>query len=252
MRRLSDSEVRERQLKLLDEFARYCDEHNLMYSLAFGTLIGAIRHKGYIPWDDDVDVWMPYPDYIKFLSGYRNNENFEVQYVGINKSYRHPFGRLVEKHSVCFYNYLGKSSGVNIDIYPICGLDKPESFIDIYNKVVSERKKYHNLLQFTKILSIFKISKLTLDLRANIIKVIEKEYAKYDYDNSEFVFPFTRGLVMEKKLFDNVDYVEFEGKKYKAFGGYDKILRMIYGNYMALPPEEDQVPHHGVIYYDNE
>lgn len=252
MRKLSNLEVKGRQLKLFDEFARYCDEHNLMYSLAFGTLIGAIRHKGYIPWDDDVDVWMPYPDYIKFFNGYESNNDFEIQNISVSKSYTLSFGRLADTHSIYHNRYFGNSYGVSIDIYPVCGLDMPESFIDIYIKTSKLKLKYQKLYQFSKLLGLLKLSGLTENLRAQYILKIEKEYGKFGYEDSQYVFPFTRRLVMEKKLFNSVVDVEFEGRKYKAFRGYDAILRMIYGDYMQLPPEKDQKPHHGCVYYDKE
>lgn len=88
MKPITTHELRKIQIEILKSIHNYCQENNLRYSLAYGTLLGAVRHKGFIPWDDDIDIMMPRPDYEQFLKGYRGyNEFYQVQDYCTDHSY---------------------------------------------------------------------------------------------------------------------------------------------------------------------
>ena len=127
-------------LKVLEEFASFCDSHDLKYSLSYGTLLGAIRHRGFIPWDDDVDVMMPREDYKKFLELYKSDK-YKIISVYNNKLYYLPFAKFYDSTTikVTAYNFKKQNSffGLEIDIFPFDYLTNSE----IYNNLVKKQEK---------------------------------------------------------------------------------------------------------------
>lgn len=97
-------EIQKLELDILKEFHEFCIKHDLVYSLMGGTMLGAVRHEGFIPWDDDIDVSMPRPDYDKFIDLTRNNLSniYEVYSVETRKDYIHPFAKIVDNRTVLF------------------------------------------------------------------------------------------------------------------------------------------------------
>ena len=111
--------------KILDYFVKFCEENNLTYYLAYGTLIGAVRHKGFIPWDDDIDVHMPADDYIKFLKLFKEknkNDDYFLQTIETEKYYHATFAKIRKNHSCMVekeWSYMKIHKGINIDIFPL-------------------------------------------------------------------------------------------------------------------------------------
>ena len=105
------------QLEMLVEIDKFCREHNIKYMLAFGTLLGAIRHKGYIPWDDDVDISMPLEDMLRFKKEFKSDK---LKYCDVDTepNYAFPFSRIAHKQTYSKCGMIAKSYGVCIDLYP--------------------------------------------------------------------------------------------------------------------------------------
>ena len=116
------------QLEMLDEIDAFCRVNNIRYSLAFGTLIGAIRHKGYIPWDDDVDLIMPLPDMLRFKKIFKSDK---LGYADLDTipHYEYHFSRIYFLPTYSQVGLLEKSYGVNIDLYPVVGMPDTEKEI---------------------------------------------------------------------------------------------------------------------------
>ena len=144
MQEISTEELKKIQLDILDEVTKFCEQKNIRMSLGYGTLLGAIRHKGYIPWDDDVDILMPYPDYKRFLKefvGYK--DNLIVQYMGNDSSYRFTFAKVYDNRTLLLEKTI--RTGVYIDIYPVIGFPKEredfEAFVSEFRSLYRPLKK---------------------------------------------------------------------------------------------------------------
>ena len=243
MKEASLEQLKDIQIILLKELKKICEKHGLRYYLCGGTLIGALRHKGYIPWDDDIDVIMPMKDYKQLL---RVVNDSEIPYKILNV-YDYPdtfasfFGKMTYPDTVIkswTYPYID-SMPINIDIFPLYGLPEKneEGFADrmeeLHVEIVEEYIKYPQLTQHY------------FALQREILTQMEK----YNFDESENVaFLFSRYKKKEitpRSIYDKTIMAEFEGELYPIAEGCDIYLTNLYGaDYMELPPEEKRVSVH--------
>lgn len=241
------------QLEMLDEIDAFCREHKIRYTLAYGTLIGAIRHKGFIPWDDDVDLLMPLPDMLKFKKEFKS-EKIRFCDVDTEPYYEFPFPRLAYNETYRKDGIIATSYGINIDLYYLISMDpdreKTESFFKGANRILSKRRfflKWRNRLikriPITNIPFYKKYNKLYSDYFLTTRSYTEKEhfFAVSGLPNWTEYYDFN--------IFERLIDVEFEGRKYLGSANYDKWLKQEYGDYMTLPPEDKRVPYHGGHYY---
>ena len=157
MKPMSFEETKQVELEILTNVAEFCDKHEIQYFLAYGTLIGAVRHKGFIPWDDDIDIWMPRADYNRFLKIY-NKENSDSQYKVISpydKISRHTFVKVVDTRTVKIESGIDYSNGylgIDVDIFPLDGQpDNDKDYFKWYNKLQKYYKLYPYLIMDEKI-----------------------------------------------------------------------------------------------------
>lgn len=248
--------LRERQLeylRILKELDRYCTENSLRYYLACGTLIGAVRHKGFIPWDDDLDVFMPRPDFMKLNAEYKS-EDFSFHTLYNDKAHTYNFGRFCSGNVYTpFKNQ--RSFTFGIDVYVINGAPSirkeqirhmDETFIHIKRKAMWSRIR-NNLVK--RHLWPFKTLNFPL-MRCELLKA-EAEFAKYDYETCDYIWPYGGGhLNMKKENYGVPVRLQFEDGMFMAPEHYHEVLTLAYGDYMQLPSEEKRKPYHtGTEYY---
>ena len=251
------------ELKILKEITDYIDDKKLTYFISGGTLLGAIRHKGFIPWDDDVDVIMPRTEYEKLIN-YLINEplkrkNLKVFSFELN-NYKRPFTKIANTD----INIKCKSKEdkyLYIDIFPIDGLSEDFEAAKKHIKKIYKYKvmMYVRTISFKELIDIrksliHKLLKLLLKLITYFIpmifcaKKIDKLSRKYNYDDSKYVgtsvWPEGNKAIGEKKWYDNSISVEFEGYKFKTLAGWKYYLVTMYGDYMKIPPKELRLNHH--------
>ena len=260
MVRMEEAEVKQIQIQILKEFANYCDQNNLVYFLGYGTLLGAVRHKGFIPWDDDIDVVMPRSDYNKFMKKFnKNSKNLEVFDILNDSTYNYSFAKLSDKSTFlkedCDIAF--DKLGVNIDIFPLDGVSSNQKEqkrkikkIKIYRNILGlknisilrKRALYKNIILF-----LGKKFFYFIDYK-KIVKKIVYFATELDYSASDtvacLVWNYGVKEVMSKKVFGKGTKLEFENGLYNVPQDYDRYLKNLYGDYMMLPPEEERVSHH--------
>ncbi len=268
MRRLNLSEVRNEKQKILDHFVRFCDTNDIKYSIAYGTMLGAVRHGGWIPWDDDIDVILLREEWNKFFSLYNNEkeERFKVVNNAIDKSVHTKIGYMYDVHthmkprnSDTFEDF----NAIQIDIYPLDCIPKNR----IARCVFMGRTRMLGILA--------KMADLPAGnpggnrsrakiILANIVNVVMKPWdaswfirrqtkvaQKYDlrFSEKEKLLNDVNMLCTNIKQMPLIPYttmreftdISFEGKVYKMVSDYDSFLRRRYGNYMELPPKSQRV-----------
>lgn len=243
-------EMREIQLRILDSVHEFCVERGLRYSLGGGTLLGAVRHKGYIPWDDDIDIMLPRPDYERFLREYPGtHEHYAIQHYKNDPQCTLLFAKIYDDRTVLEEVML--RNGVYIDVFPIDGLPDEsqldqylEQYNDIVGKIWMSTKRYGMPL---KDLLKYYIFKFKYPSRMKYILELERFLAAYPFETSDCTGAIT-GIYARKEhmpayTFKKYIKLPFEGKSYMAIADYDAYLTKHYGNYMELPPVEKRVTH---------
>jgi len=266
MKELSLPEIKQIELDILKVFHSFCVENNIRYYLAFGTLLGAIRYKKFIPWDDDIDVLVPREDYNRLLTLFQDGERYKLFAFEKNRSYAFPFAKLCDMTTQLeeiVYPNNKMQLGVNIDIFP---LDHFDDDLDKAKKEVRRIRKYNACLSYLKVenvqsrniarLIIWKviIAWCKIHGSAYYIRKVIKECNKSEQKNSRFigakVWPIWGDrIIVPSQAFEGATEVEFEGVKFPAPIGYDVYLTCLYGDYMPEPPVEKRKTHHSFNAY---
>ncbi|MBR4297079.1 MAG: LicD family protein [Bacteroidaceae bacterium] len=256
----SIQELRRLQIDILDVVHRFCLERNITYFLSSGTLLGAVRHGGYIPWDDDIDLYMPRESYDRFIQEFVEVAPHLEVYATGKKGYFYTFAKVVDTRTQLVEDEFPELSlGVNIDIFPIDGVAdamwlrkfefKVKEFLVNWLRI--RRKKERESKGFIRdIMAIF-FNKLPISSE-KITAIYHKfcsrhPQSKYVCNLSE-VGPSIKGCIPRSCIEESVDIL-FEGKPYKTMNGYIEYLTATYGDYMKLPPKEKQVPHDCTAYW---
>lgn len=263
MKRIDSDELKKIQLEILDVVARFCEKNSIKYWLDSGTLIGAVRHKGYIPWDDDIDLGMLRPDYDKFMKLFNaQNDRYKAYSIENNGKFLYPFIKILDTQTLLYEpnEKEGIKSSVNIDLFVYDNAPDNEKKLkkmyrkrDLYQKLHNIRTRVYmskssKLKHFVKELA---YPFLLIFPRNYFVKKLIKNSLRYADRQTERVGNFTAfvKIAADKKLFDEFTVVEFEGKNYPAPAAFDEWLRLLYGDYMQLPPEEKRVAHHSFAAY---
>lgn len=258
-------QIQEISYQILIDFDNFCKKHNLTYYMTYGTLLGAVRHQDFIPWDDDIDVSMPREDYDRLLYSLYSDlpEHLILQHYKNTESYYLNFAKIFNKNTTVVeksgqYNY--RIGGVYIDIFPIDGVGNS------YIKAVRKRKRLIGFLKFISI-SALKLDDKKRPFWKNIlIKVskqfnykklqnkLEKKVKKYNYRDSSYVAmcigQYRLGEIMSKDVYGIPKKIKFRDSYFNAPQDCEKYLTAIYGDYMQLPPEEKRFSNHNFVYVD--
>lgn len=260
MKELTIDEYKMVLLDVLIQVDKICEEHQLKYAIAYGTLLGAVRHHGYIPWDDDVDIIMPRDDYDK-LAHILNTENRAINFIRIeeNNDTCFPFGKICAKNTTIKETNLLpiKGYGAYIDVFPMCRLPITGKWLDYkkwhkyvrlasYSKLEKIRKGSNPIITIARTVELWFSRVLSTERLVNKVNNDEK---KIDAIMKAQGGDFQYGMLWDSgrfasDIFDNQKKVEFEGYYFNGTSDPDRVLRESYGDYMQLPPKEKQIPHH--------
>lgn len=256
--------LKQEELKILDYVTEICEKNNLKYFLDFGTLIGAIRHEGFIPWDDDIDISMPYDDYCKFIkicTQMNDNSDFFIQTSETDIEYYQFFAKMRKKNTTFLEKdakFLNYNKGIYIDIFPLESTSKIGIIFKIklvlavtLNKICVFIKNPFPFIPFT--LAKF-IRKIFYPVKAKYINKIIRCLLKNSKEKNYFFCldnGFNFDAIFKKYILSNYKNNKFEGKDYKIPSEYNIYLSKIYGNYMELPPKNMRINPHCALIIDN-
>ena len=248
--------LQERLVLLLKRFHDFCVKHNLRYYVVGGTCLGAVRHEGFIPWDDDIDVGMPRKDYNRLLELVKEEkigENCIVEAPLENKDYIYAFAKMYDTTTTLVENTVNKLiRGVYIDIFPLdgCGdsiseVEKHFKKIDIQVNILrakvcainKKRKFYKNF-----IIALFRL--LPISKRKIVSRIIRLSEGK-DFDQCIYVGNFVGGWhfkeVVKREWFGEPKLYKFEDIQVYGPNNADAYLSNVYGDYMKLPPRGKEI-----------
>lgn len=268
MKQMTINEIQEVGFKILKHIDSFCKEHNICYFLDSGTLIGAARHKGFIPWDDDLDVRMPRPDYDRFIREFVDTPIYKLYAPSRRNSFL-SYARVCEMKETYFKQHMPwtfESPGIGVDIFPLdAAPDDKEEFDKMavqVNRCISNifrdrnalRRRYEfrkNIYGFMKDVVHFvaaKIRRLGFNyLIWKHIAQLENLRKKYSYGSTEHCVSCvlqmsSRGYWL-RRWFSEITYLEFCGEKFPVPIGYDERLSAEYGDWAVLPSESDREGH---------
>ena len=265
MRRITDiQELRGIQMDILDDVHRFCEAQGLRYSLSSGTLIGAVRHQGYIPWDDDIDIYMQRVDYERVLKTYQDQHGHytilapSMKERAGGEAYYYTFAKVVDQRTKMIEKETeGYEIGVYIDIFPVDYVTenlKKREFIFRMKKLLYKIRRckisHSNPLRSQLAYRCYRSLPLTVGMLDWMIRKLIIHHQPTDTlchmteagpATAKGCFPATD----MKKMMD----MRFEDHVYKVMIGYDDYLCRTYGDYMKLPPEDQRTTHHFEAYW---
>lgn len=271
MKEMTLEDIQGMSLEILRDVHQFCITNNIRYTLQGGTLLGAIRHKGFIPWDDDIDIAMPRPDYEKFIHTYRSEHGYKVFSRELDDcgDVYIAFARICDMARTyvddTYAPFSSWETGVWIDLFPLDGIEDSlwksrirvgklkmlwhiASIKRLSNISIKEVSTVKDTLKHIcrKVLAPL-LSYKAVDRHIKECKLIKWENATY-YSNLAFLGYGIKER-HHKRVFDKVLFHPFEKDEFCIIGGYDEALQEKYGDYMQLPPKEKQRRGHDLNKY---
>ena len=257
MKEIKIEELRTIQMDILQNVHDFCVKHDIKYTLAYGTLLGAVRHGGYIPWDDDIDIAMLRPEYERFMREYKDDV-YRFTECRLDKEVHIGFGKVEDTRTLVIEGGNTKNLGVSIDVFPID--DLCDTYEDSVKYVKSykwnwliRKAKYRELSivkSWSKKMAVALLKFICLPFSVHHLTLTNIEKAiKHTNLQSKFVgllcdVNVNEGEIMERAIWSGYQLVTFEDRKYMAISDMNAYLKHVYGDYMKLPPKEQQVPKH--------
>lgn len=262
-KRISQEESRQIMMNILSVVDKICEDNNIHYIMGGGTLLGAVRHKGFIPWDDDIDIFVPRKEYDKLLQILKRQEIVSwLEVIDENvEGYFYPFAKVVDNRTMIKSKSSVLKHGIWVDVFPMENVPDDDKIRQIFlNKckylrafLISMVTDFSELKFGKKVLlkRILKIISACIGER-NLLNYSMSFMRKYNDVETETMCitfsPYATEYV-DKEMMNEIIELDFEDKKFKAPKAYDVLLRRTFGDYMQLPPENKRKNHEIVAWW---
>lgn len=265
MRAINIEERKSIQIDILKKIHEFCSHSDIKYSLGYGTLLGAIRHGGYIPWDDDIDIVMLRKDYDKFIADFRD-QRYKIASVETHNEWFLPFAKVYDNNTLIVDRKANTPAiGINVDVFPIDNAPNDSKAFMCHRKKISILVKCNGI----KLFKINRYSTWHNNAIGMFLKLLLVCFPKYyfvhkivkmsrEFENKECekaVYWASIGTltVLNKSIYETITTRNFEGICFSSLEDYDTYLTNIYGNYMEIPPIEKRISYHtSDAYWKNE
>lgn len=247
--------LREKQqvfLDILKDLDGFCTEHGIVYYIGCGTLLGAVRHKGYIPWDNDIDVFMPCPDFKRFSHEYYSSK-YTLHTCYNDLAHPFSFGLLCDSRIYTDY-FKHKQYTCGIDIYVIHGAptdpDEQIKHMDSVKRIIKRKNFILKLRNNLAKRGLWPFKTLNSKRMNHLLRKANAEFEKYSFEKCEYIWPYGGGrLILKKELYGDPIRLPFEDGLFLAPQHYHEVLTAGYGDYMVLPPVNQRNKGEGRIPY---
>lgn len=265
MKELTLPEIKAIELDILKHFHAFCEENHIRYFISHGTLLGTIRYKGFIPWDDDVDVLVPREDYDRLLKLFQDTDRYRMCYFEKDPHFLFPYAKLCDMTTRKIENgtELGTPLGLDMDIFPL------DAWGSDLKKARREAKRQKRLLFKLGLTKLEKPDSRTFWKRLlkgvlmvlckmkgsrYYVRKLIKASRSHPYEGSAYLGAKAWNVygcrdIIPVEAFDHPIPVEFEGETFWAPAGYDTFLTCLYGDYLPEPPVEKRKTHHNFKAY---
>ena len=271
MKEMTFDEIKMCSQAILDFIDRICQENKITYYLCAGTLLGAVRHNGFIPWDDDIDIMMPREDYERLHDIWKNDGHYKLLNAKNTPHFPYAYSKLIDDRTVKIEPIRKKYQviGVDVDIFPLDNFPDNEKEALLYLDTIKafQQKLYNHITPYKRALTFFRtITSTALTLRARaqeffwgktaekIVTQFQRNAQLYNSQQTNYcgittLYHYGMGERYRKAIFSEVVLVEFENKQYPAPRGYKEYLENMYGDFMQLPSEDKRKTHHSYKAY---
>jgi lipopolysaccharide cholinephosphotransferase len=265
MKELSLQEIKQIELDILKVFHSFCVENNIRYFISHGTLLGALRYKGFIPWDDDLDVLVPREDYDRLMTIFQESKRYRLLSYERNKAYRFPYAKLCDmttrKVEEGYDN--GVEMGLDIDVFPLDNWDDDLEKARLEGKRQKRNRFCLGLTKLEKpdsinpakrfvkgiVMALCKFRGSAYYVETIIQGANKPEQKSSRYMGSKAWNVYGERDILPAEVFAEAIELEFEGEKFFAPVGYDTFLTSLYGDYLPEPPVEKRKTHHSFKAY---
>ena len=253
---MDHKQLQARLVQIMEIFTEYCDENNLQYILFGGTLLGAVRHKGFIPWDDDIDIAMPREDYERLHTIIKEKplkKGYCMESIRLGNS-PYPFAKIIDTNTIIINSKSSLHKSLWIDVFPLDGVPEMAKYkrmkrtlrisgFLLENACCMYGSGKSKLRAFVKMFVIAYARIKGAYYYGSKIDELAKRNKIQDCEYVSLVVWGPTNVYWKKDFLYNISYMEFEGRKYKVSSGWDEFLSLAYGDYMKLPPKKDRITH---------
>lgn len=261
MKNIDTEESKRIQLDILSDVHRYCVANGIKYSICYGTLIGAVRHRGFIPWDDDIDIMMEREDYDRFIRGYKSAEHpyYRLHSLETDTSYALPFAKVEDARTVIIERSKGPRTGIAIDVFPVdAAFDDRQQSLKYIDRIMRARKLYcgkflkptpYNSTAKKIAIRILNILTAPLPL-TSLARWYERRCRRGVHGAANagvLVWGYGRRELFDASVFRTVEPIVFEDRQFYTLTERHTYLSGLYGDYMQLPPEDKRHSPHTIL-----